>query len=248
MKINNWLIADRCHFYRKGFIDFIKQYQFNACVNQTNSGKEALNNLITAPPTIVIANIDLEKMDGVELFRTVLHRGTNHHIFVFVSEIHWIENTYSRYANMVLWHLKEAGINYISSKEELDEETLNHLFNSIENNKIFISTAIQQSYNKAFKDNNFFENKLLILAEREREYLLHFANHKSQHEIAAAMHIEATTVNSYRERVLKKLALNSIDELKCFCSMYHLYNLNNYPPPTVSGSLMSVSNFWCVEL
>ncbi len=226
MKINNWMIVDRCPLYRNGLSDYIKQTQLHAIVDQTNSGNEALNKLTTGEPSIVIANIDLGEMDGIELFRTILHRGINHHHFVFVTELHWIENTYSRFANFLLWHLMKSGVKFIASKEELDNLTLNNLFQSIEQNKSFISFIIQQSYNNAHIENCLLENKLLFLTEREREYLLHFANHKSQHEIADSMLIGTNTINTYRERVLKKFTLNSTDDLKRFCSMYYLYNLN----------------------
>ena len=226
--MNNWFIADRCHLYRKGFVDFIKQTHLHTTIEQTNSGKEALAILVTAKPTIIITNINLELMDGIELLRTLLHRGIKHHHFVFVTEIHWIENTYSRYANFLLWHLKESGVKYISSKEELDEPTLHTLIHSIKQRKPFVSNSIQQSFNNAYKENSLIENKMRILTEHEREYLLHFANHKSQHEIAASMLIGTNTVNTYRERVLRKFGLHSTEDLKRFCSIYHLFNLNIY--------------------
>lgn len=235
MNITNWLIADRCNFYRKGLADFIKNYQPDACVTETKSGREALKNLTAAPPTIIIANIDLEMMDGIELFKTIVHRGMKHHHFVFVSEIHWIDNIYSRYANYLLWHLKQSGVKCISSKEELDDITIQHIYNSIIHNKPFISESLNKAYYEATEENVFVNKKLQTLSEREQEYLLHFANHKSQHEIAAAMHIETNTVNTYREIVLKKFGLSNSNELKRFCSTYHLCNLNSYsvnsPPP-----------------
>lgn len=235
MKLKNWMIVDRCPMYRKGLVNYINQIQKPVSIEETNSGREALNKLIEAEPTIVIANIDLDMMDGIELFRTILHRGIKHHHFVFVSELHWIENSYTRFANFLLWHLKEIGVNHVSSKEELDETTLQYLFQSIDQKKPFISHAISYSYNSANSGGIFASGKLHLLSEREREYLLHFANHRSQQEIAAAMHIETTTVNSYRENVLKKFELKNTEDLKCFCSIYHLYNLNvdseNRPPP-----------------
>ena len=232
VKTTNWLIADRCHFYRKGLADFIKCYQPDAYVTQIKLGREALNKLASAPQTIVIANIDLEMMDGIELFKTILHRDIKHHIFIFVTEIYWIESVYSRYANILLWHLKTAGVNYVSSKEELDEVTLNKIITSIPQGKAFVSESLYQAYHKATKENVFVCEKLKLLSLREEEYLLHFANHKSQSEIAAIMLIDSSTVNSYRFKVLKKIGLNNSNELKRFCSTYRLFNLNVYDKAT----------------
>ena len=54
----------------------------------------------------------------------------------------------------------KSGVKFIASKEELDNLTLNNLFQSIEQNKSFISFIIQQSYNNAHIENCLLENKL----------------------------------------------------------------------------------------
>lgn len=181
----------------KMLIDGVKallvgQDQFQIVAESPN-GKEALSLLEKNKVDIIITDLSMPEMSGVELVREVKLRYP--HIKILVLSMHNNRETISE----ILMSEAEGYILKNTGKQEL----LSAL-EKINNHGTFYSNEVLSLMVEKVKHDKKKENALIRLTEREKEILLLITREFSSEEIAQKLFISKRTVDTHRINILAK--------------------------------------------
>jgi DNA-binding NarL/FixJ family response regulator len=204
MKPYTIMLADDHVLLRQGLRMIIEErYEV---IGEAGDGLELLEQLKNAMPSLVIVDLSMPKLRGIEAVREIktLYPG----IKVLVLTMH-CEREYIRDA-------MSAGADGYLLKEDADSD----LFNAIEQirqGKIYVSPSLGGDVTMEWvasirKGSRRFITKQL-LTHREKEVLKLTAEGKTSKEIAELLFISPRTVENHRAHILDRLKLNNTVEL-----------------------------------
>lgn len=174
------------------------------------TGKEAIEFLADHTPEIILLDINLPDIDGLELCSLI--RKTNK-----TSKI--IGLTSTNEAGIIAQLLSRGGNGYLLKNMERDE-----LINSISevmNDKIFLSKAANQKILEQFNSMDDALETVPVLTRREKEILQLLQKGLNGPQIAEKLFISPYTVETHRKNLLQKfnasntqLLINTATEYK----------------------------------
>jgi two-component system response regulator NreC len=154
---------------------------------------------------VVVMDIAMPNMNGIEATRRILASQT--HCAVVILSMHQDES-------YVLRSLKAGAKGYLL-KESLRSDVLDAI-RAVSQGRSFltrkISRMMQEDYIQEMEQRGL-EDSYELLTDREREVLQLAAEGKPNKEIAGALSISLTTVETHRTHILQKLGLHSVPEL-----------------------------------
>ncbi|HDR7914737.1 TPA: response regulator transcription factor [Bacillus wiedmannii] len=196
MKIKLLLVEDH-HIVRRGLVFFLKTREEFEIVGEAENGEEALIFIQTERPDVVLMDLSMPKMDGIEATKRIKQYDETIKILILSS---FSEQDY------VLPAL-EAGADGYQLKEVQPEQLVASIIAVHEGNANFhpkVTPALfGQSAVKKEKENPFS-----VLTKREQEVLREIAKGRSNKEIAAELHITEQTVKTHVSNVLAKLEVD----------------------------------------
>jgi len=165
-------------------------------VAEASTGRETIVLAESAHPDVLILDIALPDIDGMEVARAV--RKTQPKLPILALSIH--EDSY-----FVREMLRAGADGYVVKSAAMTE--LVQAIRSVTQGRMYLSPAIARlAVGKAFPDS-------ATLTRREREVLVLIANGKHSAAIAARLSISVGTVEAHRRNIMTKLGLHSIAEL-----------------------------------
>jgi DNA-binding NarL/FixJ family response regulator len=165
-------------------------------VAEASTGRETIALAESAHPDILVLDIALPDIDGMEVARTV--RKTQPKLPILALSIH--EDSYS-----VREMLRAGADGYVVKSAAVGE--LVQAIRSVTQGRMYLSPAIARlAVGKAFSDG-------ASLTRREREVLALVASGNHSPAIAAKLSISVGTVEAHRRNIMTKLGLHSIAEL-----------------------------------
>jgi DNA-binding NarL/FixJ family response regulator len=172
-----------------------REFDFEV-VAEASTGREAITAIQSAHPDVLVLDVALPDIDGMEVARAV--RKAQAKLPILALSIH--EDSYS-----VREMLRAGADGYVVKSAAVGE--LVEAIRSVTQGRMYLSPAIARlAVGKAFPDS-------AGLTRREREVLALIANGKHSAEIAARLSISAGTVEAHRRNIMTKLGLHSIAEL-----------------------------------
>jgi DNA-binding NarL/FixJ family response regulator len=174
-------------------------------VAEAADGREAVELSARERPDVVIMDVAMPNLNGVEATRQIVSRmpGTA----VIVLSMHSDES-------YVIRSLK-AGARAYLLKDSAEADLLGAI-EAIREGKSFFSPAVsrllQEDYMRQLAEMGA-EDSYELLTPREREVLQMVAEGKSNKEVAALLGLSLYTVETHRTHILQKLNLHSVPEL-----------------------------------
>ncbi|EJQ50453.1 hypothetical protein IEI_02860 [Bacillus wiedmannii] len=200
MKIKLLLVEDH-HIVRRGLVFFLKTREEFEIVGEAENGEEALTFIQTERPDVVLMDLSMPKMDGIEATKRIKQYDETIKILILSS---FSEQDY------VLPAL-EAGADGYQLKEVQPEQLVASIIAVHEGNANFhpkVTPALfGRSAVKKEKEKEK-ENPFSMLTKREQEVLREIAKGRSNKEIAAELHITEQTVKTHVSNVLAKLEVD----------------------------------------
>lgn len=170
-------------------------------VGTAKNAAEALSFLEQHSPDIILLDISLPDMDGLQLCQKI--RATNK-----TSKI--IGLTSFNEAGMISTLLKHGGNGYLLKNMERSE--LIRAMQTVLRGKIFLSDDANESILAQFHNQKIAPEEPL-LTRREKEILLMLADGLKGPEIAEKLFLSPLTVETHRKNLCKKLNANSVQLL-----------------------------------
>ncbi|PEA75000.1 response regulator [Bacillus wiedmannii] len=196
MKIKLLLVEDH-HIVRRGLIFFLKTREEFEIVGEAENGEEALTFIQTERPDVVLMDLSMPKMDGIEATKRIKQYDETIKILILSS---FSEQDY------VLPAL-EAGADGYQLKEVQPEQLVASIIAVHEGNANFHPKVTPALFGRsAVKKEK--KNPFSMLTKREQEVLREIAKGRSNKEIAAELHITEQTVKTHVSNVLAKLEVD----------------------------------------
>lgn len=197
------LITDDHQLFREGIANLLAASPQIEIVAQAENGHEAIEKARKLKPDIMIMDLSLPIINGVDATR-ILHEelpGTK----VLVLSMHADKN-YIKEA------LEAGAFGYLFKDCTYDQ--LIEAINTVYNGKKYLSDKITEVLIQDYlnKDEEI-QDKSSELSERESEILKLIAEGKSTREISDLLFISVKTVGTHKQHILEKLKLKSTADL-----------------------------------
>lgn len=186
---------------RQGIVSLLKENEKLKVVIEAANGKELLESLKTKPVDIVITDLAMPEMDGVE---------TTYQVRLKYPTVKVIVLTQHDEESFIV-HLIEKGANGFLLKDYDIELLIDAIYAVKENGYYFnerISKAMVTGLVKTKKINPIF--KKTDLSEREIEILEMISQEYNTPEIAEKLFLSRRTVEGHRDKIIKKLGAKNI--------------------------------------
>ncbi len=174
-------------------------------VGEAGSGSEAVAGAGSARPDVILMDIGLPDMTGIEATRAIKSKYPN--IAIVALTIHEDEEYFFK--------MLEAGASGYVPKRAAPEELLTAI-RAAAAGEVYLYPSLAKLLVKDYlSQERAVENKPTLdeLTEREQEVLSHLAEGATNEDIANALVISPKTVERHRENIMRKLNLHSRAEL-----------------------------------
>ncbi len=198
------LLADDHKIIREGLRALLVNQRDIDVIGEAEDGRSTVKLSHELSPDIVIMDISMPDMNGIEAARQIISRDSR--IKVIALSVH----SDKRFVIEML----NAGASGYLLKDCAFEELANAI-RIVMSNRSYLSPAITDVMIQDYR--NLLSKETLsvfsLLSPREREILQLFAEGKSTKEIAFDLDISIKTVETHRQQIMKKLDIHTIAEL-----------------------------------
>jgi two-component system, NarL family, response regulator NreC len=190
---------------RSGLRRILEEQPDLEVVGEAGDGREAVEMAEAFRPDIVVMDVGMPQMNGIEATRQILQRNSRMHVLIL--------SMYSD-ENYVVQVLRAGARGYLL-KDSAEDELIDAVrtvhsglpFFSPRIAKLLVGDSMQRLRDEGASDT--YE----LLTPREREVLQLIAEGKSNKEVAAALFVSPTTIETHRARIMDKLDLHSTAEI-----------------------------------
>jgi len=189
------LLADDHTLFRKGVRKMLEAEEDMLVVGEASTGREALEQAQNTMPDVILMDIRMPDMSGIEATRSI-HRKMPHIGIIFV--------TMFRDDESVFRGLQAGGRGYILKDSE--PETMLRAIRAVAHGESLLGPGIAQKVLRQFAALPGRQTPLVDdLTPREREVLTLIAQGRSNKEIALDLSITEKTVKNHINNIFSKL-------------------------------------------
>lgn len=192
----NIVIADDHQLFIDGLSSILAKKSFVNIIATVNNGSDLMAVLKSEKVDLVLLDLDMPLMDGVEVLKKVS-------VLTHIPKIIVVTMHAEPAFIMPVLKLNAAGYLLKDTSEEELIEAIKHVVNG----KIYISKAVKEIVNQ------FNQNNTVNLSPRELEVLKSLTQGLTSVQIAEKLFISKHTVESHRKSLLSKLKMNNTAEL-----------------------------------
>lgn len=195
------LLADDHPIFREGLVALIEKVPGMKVVRETNEGLQAVNAARELRPDVVVMDLTMPGMNGIEATRRI--REEIPETKILCLSVH----TQKRFISAVL----DMGASGYLPKDCAFEELVGAI-RTVMRNQNYLSPAITGTILEDYKSRRPTPDASVFsrLTEREREIMQLLAEGHSTKEIAARLHLSGKTVGTHREHLMSKLKLHTV--------------------------------------
>jgi DNA-binding NarL/FixJ family response regulator len=201
------LLADDHQLLREGLRMLIEKQPEMTVVAEADDGRATVQLAATLKPDIVVMDIAMPRMNGMEATRHIMSKDPN--VKVLALSMH----TERRF---IVEKLSAGASGYILKECAFDE--LISAIHALADQRTYLSPKISDMVVKDYvaRMSKSASSSMAVLTSREREVLQLLAEGKPTREIASILLVSAKTVETYRHQIMEKLDIHSIAELTKF--------------------------------
>jgi two-component system, NarL family, response regulator NreC len=197
------LLVDDHAVVRSGLRMLLESQAGLEIVGEAGTGHEALRLVKDLQPNIVLMDIGLPDMSGIEVTRQIKQQWPA--VAVVALTIHEDEEYFFK--------MLQVGVSGYVPKRAAPEELLTALQTAIDGDVYLYPSLAKLLVKDYLSGEREAVSKVDGLTEREQEVLTQLAAGASNDEIATALTISSKTVNRHRENIMRKLNLHSRSDL-----------------------------------
>jgi NarL family two-component system response regulator LiaR len=192
------LLVDAYPVVLAGLITMFKNHPSIEVAGVANNGKKAVDLALSLRPHVVIMDIVMPEMDGIETARRIKQQAPEIQILIFTGTGNIDQITPALSAGVTGYTMKDA------SEMELLQAVI-----QVAKGEAWLHPSVMKRVLKQMQDPEEEEGLIEKLTERELAVLNYMAKGNSNQEIAKLMVVSAPTVHSHVSRILSKLNVSS---------------------------------------
>ncbi|AYP22445.1 response regulator [Pantoea agglomerans] len=188
------MIVDDHPLMRRGVRQLLALDPRLEVIAEASNGTEALAEARHQEPDIILLDLNMKGMSGLDTLKALRHEGISSRILVLtVSD-----------ARSDIFAMVDAGADGYLLKDSEPEVLLGHILQASRGEKVFSEGVTRYLANRQHS-----ADPLRQLTERERDVLQEVARGLSNKEVAAILHISEETVKVHIRNLLRKLDVRS---------------------------------------
>ena len=199
------LLADDHTVMRSGLRLLLERQPDLEVVGEAADGREAVELAASEKPDVIVMDIAMPQLNGVEATRQIVNRSPQ--TAIAILSMHSDES-------YVIRSLKAGARAYLL--KDSAEADLIAAIQAITRGKSFFSPAVSRLLKEDYMHQLAevgAEDSYELLTTREREVLQLVAEGKSNKDVANLLNLSLYTVETHRTHILQKLNLHSVPEL-----------------------------------
>ncbi len=208
------LIADDHPVVRKGLQSCLTKLDRLKVVGEATDGEQAMQKALELAPDVVLMDISMPRRNGLSVTEALRKEAPK--IKILILSVHSNKE--------YIFRIIQAGAHGYVSKESSPEQLL-HAIVSVYDGQTFFSPEIAQAALSQLVSNGGKTEPFTQLTSREREVLVLIAEGQSNKEIANRLGIGVRTIETHRERIMRRLDIHSVAGLTKFAIANGLVSL-----------------------
>jgi DNA-binding NarL/FixJ family response regulator len=196
------IIVDDHEMFRNGIKLLIEHEHIGQIVGEAKNGIEFLQIIDFTDPDVVLMDIDMPGMNGIDASEKALAKNKNLNILILS-----MYNDYSHYSKLINIGVK-GFISKSSGKAELERGIM-----AVGNGESYFSSDLLRSIiielNKSKNQLNINGN-IITFTEREEEILQLICQGYNSNEIAEKLFLSSRTIDNYRSKLLHKTCTKNV--------------------------------------
>ena len=202
------LIVDDHPLFRKGIKSVLKEDTGIEVINEAGNSAETLALLEKETYDIIILDLQMPGMSGIELSKVVKARYKN--VSIILLTMHKDERIFN--------NSLDYGLDAYILKENAVEEVLKAVHVVLDGNFYLSPSMSEYMVQKSMKQKKLADENpgIKILSEKEKEILNMIALNKTTKEIAEALFVSYKTIENHRANICKKLNISGCNALLKF--------------------------------
>lgn len=188
-------VVDDQYLFRQGLISLLKEYDKLDVIIEASNGKELLEKMKVKQPHVVLLDLEMPLMDGIETTISIKSRYPKVKIIILTMHTD----------DQFIIHLLEKGASGFLPKDKDIEIVVDAIYSVLEKGYYFderISKAMVKGLLKTKKANPSFTAH--YLSEKEIVIINLICKEHTNKEIAEKLFISPRTVDTHRENILLK--------------------------------------------
>lgn len=204
MKSLSVLVVDDHPLYRKGIKRLLGNIEFIRRCDEADNGKEAIKMIFDHPYDIVLLDLQMPVMDGVETAKVIKDRYPECKIIVLTMSD----------SKRQMIELLDMGVpGYVL--KSTDELELTDAILRVSEGGQFLTKEVDDVWTQFLGNKSKFEltnqkNLKIDLSDREKEIIRMICKQMSTAEIASALSISENTVKTHRTHIMRKLEVDNV--------------------------------------
>lgn len=199
------MLADDHVLMREGIKQLLEFDGSIEVVEEAGDGEECLEKLLTSEPQVLLLDINMPKINGIEVLKEIKRRNLN--VKVLILTVH----------NEVEYLLKAAdiGVDGYILKESESAELKKAIYTVIQGEN-YIQPRLIPELNSRLVARDADKDKVKLLTQRELEVLIQVANGMINKEIATSLNISERTVKNHISNIFKKIDVSDRTQAAVF--------------------------------
>jgi len=215
------LLADDHNILRQGLVNILERYDDFCIVAEAEDGYNMVNKYFSFHPDVVLCDIEMPGMNGLEAAQEILERDKSAKI-LFLSMHNSDEYVYK------ILQINAYGL---IPKEIIKNELVTSIRTVAKGEKYFMGKSDQEVEKIKARFSNlkgvYERKKSLNLNSLEEKILLLVAEGKTSQEIADILHKAKRTIDSSRAIIMNKLNLETLPQLIKYAVQYSFSRKTN---------------------
>ncbi len=208
------LLVDDHALFRSGMRSILDAYADMQVLEEVGSGEEAVQWVRQNPPDVVLMDINMPGIGGIEATRRILRAEPGVRVIALTA----MED--EPFPNQLL----DAGaMGYLTKGCPADEVVL--AIRKVMKGEHHISNDVAQRLSISNLVNKGASTPLALLSPREMQVMLMVTQGRNTQEISDALFVSPKTISTYRTRLFEKLELKNDVELTHFALRHGLIEL-----------------------
>ena len=198
------VVADDHEIVRQGIRALLQGHPGWEVCGEAANGREAVEKTTQLKPDIVILDIGMPSLNGLDATRQILHDDPQAKVLILTMHE----------SEQVVREVLEAGARGYLLKSDAGRD-LTAAVEALQRNKTFFTSKVAEMVLENFRKGKSRTEAPVkeVLTAREREVVQLLAEGKSTKEVAVVLGLSVKTAETHRSNVMRKLGIHSVSEL-----------------------------------